>query len=365
MVRGDPSLADTALLEQLRRRGQVVSTPQLERWRSAGVLPANRRRYLGRGSGSVSRCDDDALDLAEAMALVARRGRSVHESALRLFTVDPRHNDLFAPAAAIPERGIRAALTWFIKVGDRSLNRRVERAIRRAGGDIDTIVKIVTRLADDQFRASRTSAARRPGSWSPYMQPPATRAAIADWVDLTIASHLGVEEVGSNRLAEIIANGMGVRLLGSEDALHAATQSLTQTFVTAELAGSGVPSPTRHLRIDQAIERLAATDIALIRHTRDQLACVAEMGLLFESARGLEEAAPMVKRLMDAGTSSIEAHLILYGAAAIATTLNEGAWHRMAALTIMVAVEDPDAFSEPLDRLAAAAIPDRFGAAGR
>lgn len=359
MVRGEPSSADTALIEQLRRRGQAVSTAQLERWRSAGVLPANRRRYLGRGSGSASQCDGDALDLAEAMALVTRRGRSVHESALRLFTVDPRHDDLFAPAAAVPERGIRAALTWFIKVGDQSLNRRVERAIRRAGGNADTTIKIVTRLADDQFRASRTSAGRRPGSWSPYTQPPATRAAIADWVDLTIAAHLGVEEVGGNRLAEILADGVGVRLLGSEDALRGATQSLAQTFTSAELAGIGVPSPTKHLRIDQAIERLAATDIALIRHTRDQLACVAEMGLLFEGARGLELAAPMVTRMMEAGTSSIEAHLILYGAAAIATTLNEGAWHRMAALTIMVAVEDPDAFSEPLDRLAAAALPDR------
>lgn len=308
----------------------------------------------------MSQCVDGAVDLAEAMALVARPGRSVHESALRVFTADPRHNDLFAPATVVPERGLRTALTWFIKVGDQSLGRRAGRAIRRAGGNTDAMIMKITRLANDQFRSARANASTRPGSWSHYMQPPATRAAVADWVDLTIASHLGIDEIGGDRLAEVLANGAGTRILGSEAGVDAATRSLNRTFTSAELAGVGVPSPTRSLSIDQAVERLAAIDIGLIRCTRDKLACVAEMGALYDQLRGSEQAKPMASRMLDAATSSIEAHMILYNAAAIAKTLAADAWSTMAALIIMVSVEDPDALTEPLDRLAAAAIPDRF-----
>src|SRR5437762_14331619 len=90
MPRGSASEADRELIARLRTRGVEVSAAQLERWRAAGALPRNERRGLGRGAGSVSVVPSESAAIAEALARVARPGRSLHETVLRIFAADPR-----------------------------------------------------------------------------------------------------------------------------------------------------------------------------------------------------------------------------------------------------------------------------------
>ena len=77
MTRSAPSRADVALIDALADRGLDVSPYQLERWRTAGLLPRNNRRPLGRGKGSTSELDDVAVELAARLAEYARQGRAM------------------------------------------------------------------------------------------------------------------------------------------------------------------------------------------------------------------------------------------------------------------------------------------------
>jgi hypothetical protein len=75
MPRSQPSRADAALIAALAGQGLHVSPYQLERWRAVGLLPRNRRRGLGRGRGSVSELDGNAVAVATVLAHDARQGR--------------------------------------------------------------------------------------------------------------------------------------------------------------------------------------------------------------------------------------------------------------------------------------------------
>lgn len=77
MTRSAPSGADVALIAALADRGLDVSPYQLERWRTAGLVPRNHRRALGRGKGSTSELDAAAVDQAAALAGRARQGRAM------------------------------------------------------------------------------------------------------------------------------------------------------------------------------------------------------------------------------------------------------------------------------------------------
>jgi hypothetical protein len=75
MPRSQPSRADAALLAALAGQGLHASPYQLERWRTAGLLPRNRRRGLGRGRGSAAELDEFAVAAASGLARNARQGR--------------------------------------------------------------------------------------------------------------------------------------------------------------------------------------------------------------------------------------------------------------------------------------------------
>jgi hypothetical protein len=77
VARSAISGADAALIAALADRGLAVSPYQLERWRTAGLVPRNHRRSLGRGKGSTSQLDDAAVDRAAALAERARQGRAM------------------------------------------------------------------------------------------------------------------------------------------------------------------------------------------------------------------------------------------------------------------------------------------------
>ena len=75
MPRNSVSAADAAIIAAVAARGATVSATQLERWRTAGLLPRNVRHGSGRGRGSVSEPAPGAVDRAYALAQGARQGR--------------------------------------------------------------------------------------------------------------------------------------------------------------------------------------------------------------------------------------------------------------------------------------------------
>ncbi|MGW0550119.1 hypothetical protein [Streptomyces altiplanensis] len=86
MVRGAPSRADQQVIDELARRGVVVTASQLEGWRRAGLLQRHQRRGLGRGRGSVvDAVDPVVVESAAALARHACQGRDQRLAVLDWF----------------------------------------------------------------------------------------------------------------------------------------------------------------------------------------------------------------------------------------------------------------------------------------
>ena len=105
MTRSAPSGADVALIAALADRGLDVSPYQLERWRTAGLVPRNHRRALGRGKGSTSELDAAAVDQAAALAGRARQGRAMPGCHII---------ERFAAGQRLEETRVRAAFHAFL-----------------------------------------------------------------------------------------------------------------------------------------------------------------------------------------------------------------------------------------------------------
>nr|BEK65703.1 hypothetical protein KPHV_29300 [Kitasatospora purpeofusca] len=76
MPRTPPSGADAELINALAARGVAVSVYQLERWRTAGLLPRNPRRGLGQGRGTGAVLLPETVAQAEMLARGVRQGRA-------------------------------------------------------------------------------------------------------------------------------------------------------------------------------------------------------------------------------------------------------------------------------------------------
>ncbi|MEU9529945.1 hypothetical protein AB0D58_31825 [Streptomyces sp. NPDC048210] len=99
MADAGPSEEDKRLLQEL---GDVMTFDQLRRYRSDGAIPQNKRRGLGRGTGSTSRAHEDTLLIAKALATVMRPGRARAECVLEVFAAQPH--------VPVPEAGVKKAL---------------------------------------------------------------------------------------------------------------------------------------------------------------------------------------------------------------------------------------------------------------
>lgn len=192
MTRGELSSADRELTRQLAQRGLRVSAAQLERWRRAGLLPANVRRALGRGRGSVSVPADGAQQTAAALARHAAPGRDLRWTVLAWYAeaghpVLPGHEPVPEP----PGPAVRAALLWAV---ERDRIRRLRAAARSAGTDAEL----------DAWYAAAEQVLRRGGGRAPHpdqirtmlLHPPAGPAL----VHLLAATALGPDEVGAGAL---------------------------------------------------------------------------------------------------------------------------------------------------------------------
>ncbi|MGW7594820.1 hypothetical protein [Streptomyces rubiginosohelvolus] len=293
------------------------------------------------------------------MAMVTHRGRSVYEAVLRIFTVDPRHNDLFElPGLALPNPAIRAALEWFVKSGDQNLSRKIERALQRSTSTEDS-AETIMQLATKHYKETK----RHPSPMAEYRPPLWETSETQDILDLaafTVGRFLGAEEIGSDRIAEIITAFVARNSRIPEKEMKDGLNRLKSALIAQETSGLQPLSMPKKLNMQETIDRLSKIDIKRIREVRNKLAFVANMGHLFLSIGGSGRGEPMVSRMLEASTKSTAANFLLHLSAPIAVTLESNAWNRMTAAMVMILTDDDEKYANALDELAFAAVPERF-----
>ena len=332
-------MADAELIGRLRGRGVEVSTAQLERWRTAGVLPRNDRRGLGRGAGSVSRVPAESLAIAEALARGTRRGRPLHEAVLQVFTADPRFGlkiFLATPRLPLPEHAVRAALAWFIRCRENSVERRIERAVA-AASSADDAEDIAAELAQRHylgvFRRDRKDLHR---SVVTAGFPLAGQKEALGFAVQTVASLFGQEAVGSEQFSETLGCSFGYATEYRAE-IEALAQYMAAENIRRELAGQPLigDDSLKHT-IDADIEAIRRVDFAVICRVRDALALLAEAAMIYEAAKARLPGDPMVRRLLGFFTSSHEAHHWVCAAAPLAYTVPAESWKWMASVIVMI-----------------------------
>ena len=113
MPRTPPSGADAELIRALAERNVTVTVSQLERWRTAGLLPRHPRSGLGRGRGSRAELLPATITQAEVLARTSRQGRapaSLLTSAL-MRSIRDSSPDALRAAITGALRGLAAGLT--------------------------------------------------------------------------------------------------------------------------------------------------------------------------------------------------------------------------------------------------------------
>jgi hypothetical protein len=336
MSRGPVSEADTVLIRILRRSGVEVSPAQLERWRTAGVLPRNERRGLGRGAGSVSLVSADSVVIAEALGRAARRGRPLHQTVLQIFTFDPRFevkSFLATPRLPLPEQAVRAALAWFVGYRENSLDRRIERAVASAPADEDhddIALKLALRHYRSIYLSERYERNRDILTEGPRM----TYQQAVGYAYLAV----GEEMVGSDLYAKALLDSLGdtyeYQAKFEELIRFMMAENIRREFEGQPAHGSGLKR-TR----DMDIEAIRQTDFSTICNARDVLALLAEAAYIFKITRKTIPGDPMIRRLKDFLASSYMNHFWVRAAAPLAYTAPADSWKRMASAIVMICIE--------------------------
>lgn len=354
MPRGATSEADAELIGRLRSRGVEVSPAQLERWRTAGVLPRNERHGLGRAAGSVSRVPAAAVVVAEALGRAARRGRPLQETVLRIFAADPRFEFkifLATPRLPLPEEAVREALDWFIHHKVNSVSRRIERAVAAAPSE-DDAEDIAAELAERHYLRSYRSDRR---DFNRDFLTEGLRLTRKEAFGLSVfamTSVLGHEAVGSSRFVEAIRDSFG------NAGEYQAEMEALMSFVAAEnakreLAGQApYGSPKKHTTIADA-EAISRVEFAAICKVRDVLSLLAEAAMIYRITRKIIPDDPMIGRMTGFFTSSYETHIWVRAAAPLTYTTLADSWKWMASVITMICADRDDlaSFEEMTSKL--------------
>ncbi len=354
MPRGSVSEADRELIDRLRTRGVEVSAAQLERWRAAGALPRNVRRGLGRRVGSVSVVPSESAAIAEALARVARRGRSLHETVLRIFAADPRFDlkiFLVTPALPVPERAVRAALTWYVRNRVDSVDRRIERAVAAASSD-DEAEDVASDLAERHYRRAFRSD-RRDFKREALTEGLRLTAPEADaFAVFALARLLGQEAVGSDRFAEAFRDSIG-RGGQYQDEADALARFVARENAKRELSGQPPIGGVQRRTIEADVEAISKVSFAAIIQVRDTLSLLAEAAMIYRSTRDSIPEDQMVRRLIDFFTSSYETHVWVRAATPLSDTPLADSWKWMTSVIVMICSDpgDLESFQEMARRI--------------
>jgi hypothetical protein len=341
MPRGALSQADGALIGALSDRGVHASGAQLERWRTAGLLPRNERHGRGRGAGSTSLVPPGAIDLAQGLALATRRGRPLHESVLRLFTYNPRYRlDIFlvAPQLPVPESPVRDAFVWFIQHRENSVRRRIERAVASAQSP-DAAEEMALDLARKHYLGVSRSQQRDHTGNIVTRGFPLTQAQAIAQSNLAIADVLGPDAIGADLYADAMRHTSGI-----SDNVRSELEPLIQFMIAEnrrrELAGEPLIGAHPPETMDHDIAAVRRIEFSSLCRIRDTLALLAEANLIYESARETRRDHPMMQHLLEFFTSSMEAHLLVLAANLIARAPIAEAWKVMAQAVVMYCPEE-------------------------
>lgn len=293
----------------------------------------------------------ESVVIAEALARAAQRGRPLHEAVLQAFTVDPRFRlkiFLATPRLPLPEHAVRAALCWFVRYRENSVQRRIERAVA-AASSADDAEDIAAELAEHHytgvFRRHRKEIGRSivTEGYALTGQEEASGLAVQ-----AVAGFFGQKAVGSDRLAEALGCSFGYAA-EHQGKIEALVRLMAAENVKRELAGQPLigDNPLKHT-IDADVEAICGTDFAVICRVRDVLALLAEAAMIYESVKEDLAGDPLVRRLLDFFTSSFEAHHWVCAAAPITYTTPAESWTWMASVIVMICsdVDDLATFEE-------------------
>jgi hypothetical protein len=246
MSRTQPSPTDLELIRLASVRQVVVSHAQLERWRTAGLIPRNKRVGRGRGRGSQSLLDPRVVDLVVAAGKHTAQGMPVNELALRIFTAELD--------VELPESVVKGALAWF--------------AENRMGGILQHVHRAIGDAASNEDREDRAAEAAQA-----YLQTlnPKLRSLLRkhpQWkasVDLSMLGVLGGSAIGADATAE----AMNVSLGGNEETYELLRAHLRKLESSGEFQRSSgfMPSPEAYVAIIQQ------QDYPSVMQVRDAVAC--------------------------------------------------------------------------------------------
>jgi hypothetical protein len=364
---------------QLAERGLPVSFPQVERWRSAGILPSNERHGLGRGRGSTSATSQDALLLAEAMALAVRPGRPLHEAVLRIFAVNPRVGQDFIPTTRLPlpEKAVRAALEWYLR--NRSINpyERIRRAVAKPATEeaAEDIAETVARdFCMTIYRRQRRRA--RHGIYVPDLGRFEGEEDAEATAALMIAKVLDTEALGVERYYDAVRASFPRPRASDPPSAERQYRWFLASFEeervrarSLELAGEPLDDETVDGELTSTsaeIECLQSTDFATICRMRDVLAYLGHGAAIFQAARQVIPNDPEVRHLEQAVAKSARVEYYLHTTAGIARTLAPDAWRLLTPLLTGVCADRAE--RDQLGRVCAAidpALDDPLGMAER
>jgi hypothetical protein len=296
----------------------------------------------------------ESAAIAQALARVARPGRSLHETVLRIFAADPRFDlkiFLVTPALPVPERAVRAALIWFARNRVDSVGRRIERAVAAASSD-DEAEDVASDLAERHYRRALRSD-RRNFKREVLTESFRLTAPEADaFAVFTLARLLGQEVVGSDRFAEAFRDSI-CRGGKHQDEAHALASFVARENARRELSGQPPIGGAQRGTIDADVEEIGKVDFASICQVRDTLSLLAEASMIFRSTRDSVPEDQMVRRLIDFFTSSYETHVWVCAATPLSYTSLAGSWKWMTSMIVMICSDpgDLESFQEMAGRI--------------
>jgi hypothetical protein len=209
MPRSGPSTADQALISQLAARDLTVSLAQLERWRSAGLLPRNARQGRGRGRGSSSALAPQAVEIAAVLARHARQGRDLRLAVVDWFAAAGLQVPDSTPVPEPPAAAVHAAVQWIIATSPAYQLLRTARSAR-TDAEIDQFYETADRALSRVPAVTVLDVAETRDALLTGLDPeeqtssPTPLAFRGSVIQLIATIGLGFGEVGADALAEAV-----------------------------------------------------------------------------------------------------------------------------------------------------------------
>ncbi|GCD97095.1 hypothetical protein EHYA_04782 [Embleya hyalina] len=319
-----------------------MTAPQLERWRAAGILPANEREALGRGNGSTSRTPRETLQIAEALAMAVRQGRPLHEAVLRVFTVHPGAGDDFRATdrLPLPEAAIRAALQWYVRRHDDPLMRRLRQAAhgaRTSQEAADAVLEAARRYFDRALRRQRRLRRRDLDLFDPIRLHDAND--VQAWTLWIAATALGTEEIGLDALYDAHLRNPVRTLNGPrlDRSLIDDLEKCRDEDRRRELRGESptyAPLLTWYPGTETLLRVLPRIDFTTLCRARDVFSYLGEAAPIYQAARRVIPDDPDVRHLDRACAQEPLVALVLHATAAMGRRPATDAWKSLTRLVI-------------------------------